>query len=43
MENLGYMDKLGRGLPMVYQETVKLDRTLDFENDGENFKVILGL
>ena len=43
MENLGYMDKLGRGLPMVYQESVKLDRTLAFENDGENFKVILGL
>jgi len=43
MENLGYMDKLGRGLPMVYQESIKLDRTLAFENDGENFKVILGL
>lgn len=43
MENLGYMDKLGRGLPMVYQEATKLNRALYFENDGEMFKVILGL
>lgn len=41
MENLGYMDKLGRGLPMVYQEAVKLNKALDFENDGESFKVTL--
>jgi len=26
MENLGYMDKLGRGLPMVYQEAKKLGK-----------------
>lgn len=43
MENLGYMDKLGRGLPMVYQEATKLNRILEFENDGEMFKVVLGL
>lgn len=42
MENLGYMDKLGRGLPMVYQEAQKLGRTLEFQNDGEEFRVILG-
>jgi ATP-dependent DNA helicase RecG len=43
MENLGYMDKLGRGLPMVYQEATKLGKKLSFDNDGEMFKVILEL
>ncbi len=43
MENLSYMDKLGRGLPMVYQEAQKLDRSLEFIDDGEEFRVILGL
>ena len=43
MENLGYMDKLGRGLPMVYQEAQKLGRSLEFVDDGEEFRVILGL
>ena len=42
MENLGYMDKLGRGLPMVYQESRKLDRSLEFIDEGEEFRVILG-
>lgn len=43
LENLGYMDKLGRGLPMVYQEARKLGRTLEFKDEGEEFRVILGL
>jgi ATP-dependent DNA helicase RecG len=43
MENLGYMDKLGRGLPIVYQEATKLGRKLELENDGQMFNVILGL
>jgi ATP-dependent DNA helicase RecG len=43
MENLGYMDKLGRGLPMVYQEAKKLGKPLEFRDEGEEFKVILGL
>jgi ATP-dependent DNA helicase RecG len=42
MENLGYMDKLGRGLPMVYQESRKLGRSLEFQDEGEEFRVILG-
>ena len=41
MENLGYMDKLGRGLPMVCQETKKLNRDVIFEDSGEAFKVTL--
>lgn len=43
MENLNYMDKLGRGLPMVYQEALKLHKTLEFIETGEEFRVILGL
>ncbi|WP_419655287.1 uncharacterized protein Dvar_43640 [Desulfosarcina variabilis str. Montpellier] len=41
MENLGYMDKLGRGLPMVCQETKKLNRDVIFEDSGEAFRVTL--
>jgi ATP-dependent DNA helicase RecG len=43
MENLGYMDKLGRGLPMVYREAKSLNRTIEFVDEGEEFRVILGL
>lgn len=43
MENLGYMDKLGRGLPMVYQEARKLGKSVQFIDEGEAFKVILEL
>lgn len=43
MENLGYMDKLGRGLPMVYREAKDLNRFIDFIDEGEEFRVILGL
>ncbi|WGZ93679.1 MAG: ATP-binding protein [Candidatus Thiothrix putei] len=43
MENLGYMDKLGRGLPMVYQEARKLGKAVQFIDDGEEFRVILEL
>jgi ATP-dependent DNA helicase RecG len=41
MENLRYIDKLGRGLPMVYNETVKLGRQPVFEEFGEEFRVTL--
>ena len=41
MENLGYMDKLGRGLPMVCQETKKLNQEVIFEDSGEAFRVTL--
>jgi len=41
MENLGYMDKLGRGLPMVYREAKMLGRNIEFIDEGEAFRVIL--
>lgn len=43
LENLRYVDKLGRGLPMVYQEAKKLGRQVVFEEVGEEFKVTLPL
>ena len=41
MENLGYMDRLGRGLPMVCQEARKLNKAVTFEETGEMFRVVL--
>ena len=41
MENLGYVDKLGRGLPMVCQEAKKVGRQAQFLETGEEFRVIL--
>ncbi|MCX8000593.1 MAG: hypothetical protein N3A69_16855, partial [Leptospiraceae bacterium] len=43
MENLNYIDKLGRGLPMVYQEVKKLNKEVLFQEIGEEFKVVLYL
>ena len=43
LENLRYVDKLGRGLPMVWQEAKKLQREVLFEEIGEEFKVSLGM
>ncbi len=43
MENLRYIDKLGRGLPMVCYETEKLGREVSFAEVGEEFQVILPL
>lgn len=43
MENLGYVDKLGRGLPMVWQEAKKLGQKVQFVESGEEFRVILPL
>ncbi|WP_394200975.1 RNA-binding domain-containing protein [Marinagarivorans algicola] len=43
LENLRYVDKLGRGLPMVWQEAKKLMRKVTFEEIGEEFKVTLSL
>lgn len=43
MENLGYVDKLGRGLPMVYQQAKKLGVQVRFIESGEEFKVVLPL
>tara|TARA_B100001093_G_scaffold387169_1_gene373154 strand:- start:171 stop:1316 length:1146 start_codon:yes stop_codon:yes gene_type:complete len=43
LENMGYVDRLGRGLPMVYQESQKLKKSVKFEEVGEEFRVILEL
>ncbi len=43
MENLRYIDKLGRGLPMVYHEAVKNNKEIEFKEIGEEFKVVLGI
>lgn len=43
MENLGYMDRLGRGLPMVVREASKLGCQVQFEESGEEFRVTLPL
>jgi ATP-dependent DNA helicase RecG len=41
MENLRYVDKLGRGLPMVCAEAKKLGKVVKFEEIGIEFKVTL--
>ena len=41
MENLRYMDRLGRGLPMVYREGMESNRTITFREVGDEFWVVL--
>ncbi|MCB1190086.1 MAG: putative DNA binding domain-containing protein [Leptospiraceae bacterium] len=41
MENMNYMDKLGRGLPMVFAESKKMGKSALFQEIGEEFKVTL--
>lgn len=43
MENLRYIDKLGRGLPMVYKIAKENGKAVKFEEIGEEFKVTLEL
>lgn len=43
MENLRYVDKLGRGLPMVYKIARDNHKKITFEEIGEEFKVTLEL
>lgn len=43
MENLRFIDKLGRGLPMVDREATTHGREVLFEEVGEEFRVTLGL
>jgi ATP-dependent DNA helicase RecG len=43
MENLRYIDKLGRGLPMVCKIAKDNAKTVQFEEIGEEFKVTLAL
>ena len=41
MENLRYIDKLGRRLPLVYQAAPKRGKEVLFEEIGEEFMVTL--
>jgi ATP-dependent DNA helicase RecG len=43
MENLRYVERLGRGLPMVYHEVRKLGQEVVFKELGEEFRVIVPL
>ena len=43
MENLRYIDKLGRGLPMVCKIAKDNHKSIQFKELGEEFKVILEL
>jgi ATP-dependent DNA helicase RecG len=43
MENLRYIDKLGRGLPMVCKIAQDNHKDIQFEELGEEFKVTLEL
>ena len=43
MENLRYIDKLGRGIPMVNQIALKNNKQLDLEEMGEEFVLVLSL
>ena len=43
MENLRYVDKLGRGLPLVWNEARKLGKQVSFSEIGEEFVVSLGI
>ncbi len=43
MENFRYIDKLGRGLPMVWAEAEKIGKQPVFAEFGEEFKVALPL
>ncbi|ETR67872.1 MAG: ATP-dependent DNA helicase RecG [Candidatus Magnetoglobus multicellularis str. Araruama] len=41
MENMHYIDQLGRGLPMVYHEATTNGKQVEFYEIGEEFKVTL--
>lgn len=43
MENLRYIDKLGRGIPMVNQVALKNNKALILEETGEEFVLTLFL
>ena len=43
MENLRYIDKLGRGIPMVNQAATRNNKQLNLEETGEEFVLTLSL
>jgi ATP-dependent DNA helicase RecG len=42
LENLGYIDRLGRGLPMVCRTVESQGLSVDFNEIGEEFQVVIG-
>ena len=43
MDNLRYMDRLGRGFPMIYREMQKLGLGILVQELGEELRVTLAL
>jgi ATP-dependent DNA helicase RecG len=43
MDNLRYMDRLGRGFPIIYREMQKLGLEVLVQELGEELRVTLGL
>jgi ATP-dependent DNA helicase RecG len=43
MDNLRYIDRLGRGFPMIYREMEKLGKTVEVVEFGEELRVIISL
>jgi ATP-dependent DNA helicase RecG len=41
MDNLGYIERLGRGLPLVWNECRRLGITPEFQEIGDEFRVII--
>jgi ATP-dependent DNA helicase RecG len=41
LQQMGYIDKLGRGLPMVIREIRNLNKQLEFQELGEEFVVTI--
>ncbi|MEI6708287.1 MAG: ATP-binding protein [Methylococcales bacterium] len=43
MDNLRYMDRLGRGFPMIYREMQQLNKAMSVRELGEELRVVLSL
>lgn len=43
MDNLRYIDRLGRGFPMIFREMEKLGKTVEVYELGEELRVVLAL
>lgn len=41
MDNLRYIDRLGRGFPMIFREMQQLDKTVEVYEFGEELRVVL--
>ena len=43
MDNLRYIDRLGRGFPMIFREMEKLGKTVEVVEFGEELRVVISL